>query len=164
MSKSLSIDTHPHDPAADKELYDLLKEAEDTTPATSTGDDEGETTVGVNPDQYPDPEDTKKQERTIDATWGQEFCENNDAFHNSNEVFSQFKQSREKMLETLFDGKKSSDAQQQKEMGQHLSHAKSGQFETSSPQLSSKAKGMPKVSSVSPETLMERVRKALGRH
>lgn len=163
--KSLSIDTHPHDPAADQELYDLLKEAEDTTPATSTDTaDEEETTVGVNPDQYPDPEGSEKTDGTIDGSWGQDFCETNDANHHSNQAFAQFKQSREKMLDELFDGKADCDAVEQKTMSQHLSHAASGQFETSSTQLSGKAKGMPKVSSVSMETLMERIRRACGRH
>jgi hypothetical protein len=162
--KSLSIDTHPHDPANDQELYDMLKEADgNTTPATSTGDDDGETTVGTNPDQYPDPEDTAKQDGTVDASWGQDFCETNDAQKNSTEAFAQFKQSREKMLADLFDGKEACDAVEQKTMAQHLSHAASGDFETSSVQLAAKAKGMPKVSSA-PETLMERVRKACGRY
>lgn len=160
--KTLSIDTHPHDPAADQELYDLLKEAEDTTPATSTGDNEGETTVGVNPDAYPDPED--RGGGSIDASWGEETGDGNDATHFSNEAFAQFKQSREKMLADLFDGVGDYNDVEQKTMGQHLSHAASGQFGTSSPQLSSKSKDMPKASSVQPETLMEMTRRVAGRH
>lgn len=157
--KSLSIDTHPHDPAADQELYDLLKEAEDTSPE----DDEDKSTVGTNPDLYPDPEGSEKSEGTIDASWGQNPGSTNDANHQSNEAFAHFKQSREKMLDDLFDGKEANDAVEQKVMAQHLSHAGSGQFETSSTMLSSKAKGMPKVSSVPMATLMDRVRKACGR-
>lgn len=153
--KSLSIDTHPHDPAVDEELYKLLKEAEDTTPATSTGDDEGESTVGVNPNQYPDPEDRPTGD--ADAPWGED---PGDSIDNSTEVMRSFRQSREKILDDLFDGKGSSDGTEQAVMGQHLTHASSGDFETSSPQLSAKAKE----SSVKPETLLEMTRRIAGRH
>lgn len=163
--KSLSIDTHPHDPAKDEELYELLKEADgNTTPATSTGDDDGEITVGTNPDEYPDPEDSEKKDGTIDASWGQKPGITNDAHYHANEVRAQFRQSREDMLSKLFDGHDANAALEQKTMGQYLSHASSGQFETSSPQLSSKAKGMPKVSSAQSETLMEMTRRITGRH
>ena len=161
--KSLSIDTHPHDPAKDEELYELLKEGDgNTTPATSTGDDDGESTEGVNPDPYPDPDD--RAANSIDAPWGEEPGETNDANRHATEVWKQVKENREDMLSKLFSGHDSNASLEQKTMGQHLSHAARGQFESSSPQLSPKSKGMPKVSSAQPETLMEMTRRVTGRH
>lgn len=156
--KNLSTDTHVHDASADKELYDLLsKSASDESPG-----DTGETTVGVNPDLYPDPED--RPAGNMDARWGESDGKDGQTpLHYSKETLRQFKEGREKMLASLFDNKNSSDSTDQKLLGQQLSHAASGDFETSSPQLASKTDmAIHKTSSI-PETLADQVRRITGR-
>lgn len=162
--KNLSTNVHGHDHEADQELYELLKEGQSVT--NSPGDDE-ESTVGTNPDLYPEPED--REENDIDAPWGEhdvsDRAEHADAVHFSDAFLDSFKQSRERMLSRLFDSKDPSDVSEQKGMSQYLSHAAKGKFQTSSPQLSSKAKLQPqdKTSSVN-ETLVNKVRRVAGRH
>lgn len=152
--KSLSHDTHAHNGADDQELYDFLsKEASD-----SPGDDE-EGTVGVTPDTYPDPEDRKSGD--IDAPWGEHDVssgkEHADAFHNSDQVYAHYKKGREELLQKLFDSKVTSDPAHQKILSQNLEHARTGEFETSSSQLSGKSK----MSSIGFETLRERLKSSL---
>ena len=161
--KNLSSDTHAHDTALDKDLFDMLSK-EGMDPGESPGDDNA-STVGVNPNQYADPEDSGAG--SIDASWGDKDDSGdgqgpNDAVHHSTEVIQKFREGREDMLDKLFDGKASSDAAEQELLGAHLSHAASGQFQSSAPQLKAKS-SIQKTSSV-PQTLMERVRATYGRH
>ena len=174
--KTLTTDTPGHNPVHDSELYDWLKTAEPAAPTVvkkaqaaapmdKEGEDPGETlednedgTEGINPVQVPDPETTG--EGTIDASWGQEDGKN-DAIHFSNEATKQFRQNREVILGRLLDGKASSEGAEQALLGQNLSHAASGQFETSSPMLTDKSK-LQKTGSA--KTLLERVRATLGRY
>lgn len=162
--KNLTTDTHAHDPATDQELFELLSKEAAQTPGESPGDD-NKSTVGGNPDQYPDPEDSGAG--SIDARWGDKDDSGdgqgpNDAVHHSTEVIKKFREGREDMLDKLFDGKASSDGAEQKLMGSHLKHVASGDFQSRAPQLKPKS-SIQKTSSV-PQTLMERVRETYGRH
>lgn len=150
--KSLSTDTHAHDHATDQKLYELLTKEAETVPL----EDNDKSTVGVNPDAYPDPED--RSSGSIDAPWGEK--PDNNAIQYSNEALNRFRLGREELLGKLFDGKASSDGAEQKLLSSHLDHHASGQFESSSPQL----KGKLEKTSSAPQTLFERVRAITGRH
>jgi hypothetical protein len=147
----------------EQQLFDLLQGKSETPlqkesqAMIAEKDVNYETTIGVNPDLRPDPEDRAKG--NIDATWGEVDGSQNDARHYSTEAAKQFRVGREEMLAKLFDGKQSSDGAEQKLVGAHLAHGASGEFETSSPQLSSKSK-LQKLAA--PETLSEQVRRVVG--
>lgn len=155
MAKNLSTDIHEHDEAADAELYELLK-----TGAEAPGDAD-ESTVGTNPDQYEPP---VRESGTLDAPWGEKPpTDQVDALHYSDAFLKSFKEGREKMLETLFDSASSSNPAEQKFLSQHFDHAARGEFQTSSPQVSEKAKLMTtnKTSSARPETLTQQVNRLI---
>lgn len=155
--KNLSVDTHPHDESKDQELYDLLKEGED--PGESPGD-VGESTVGAHPAHYKEPEDRSSGD--MDAPWGEapkvHPNKHHHVVHLSDSALDAVRQSREDLLDKLFDGRDSTDKTEQALMSQHFKHVSSGEFTTSSPQLSEKAKHS------MPETLMEKIRRVTGRH
>lgn len=159
--KSLSVDTHAHDPVQDEELFKLLtKEGQD--PGESPGDD-NESTVGVNPPQTEEPTAEERGKGSIDASWGESAGDHkgDHALHFSNEVVRQFRENREKMLDTLFDSKGPSEDAEQQLAGQHLRHVAEGDFESSAPMIKEKSK-IQKTAGV--QTLMERVRSLTGRH
>jgi hypothetical protein len=117
-------------------LYDaLVKEGE----ATET--DEDKSTVGVNPDQQPDPEDRPKGD--IDAPWGEKDLPANaeigTAEHYSDAAYEGFIQSRQQMLDELFDSKGPAAKAEQALMGQQLQHAASGDYESRAPLLEPQA-------------------------
>lgn len=142
--KNLSSDTHAHQSKFDQDLYDLIsKEAEDT------GDDEDKSTVSTAPDLYE--EGGESDEGTLDASWGE--APQPDPAHNSDQVYKYHQEGREKMLAKLLDSKATSDKAQQGILAQHLEHARKGDFETSSPQLTEKSK----MSSVPFATIKERL-------
>jgi len=147
--KSLTIDTHEHDPACDQELYDLLsKEAEPAAPPKAPAPVEAVTMSkeGQDPGESPGDDGEGLQAEVaehlpvegrakgnIDAPWGEEPTagKKNDPVQFSNEATKQFRKSREDLLAKLF------------------SHeASSG--------------GKEKAASAS--TLLERVRRTSGRH
>lgn len=129
--KNLSSDTPSHNPQADQDLYDLLtKESEET------GVDDDESTVGTTPD--PGEEDLERSSGDIDAPWGEKPPAEPVQF--SKQDMSKFKETRERFLEKHFDSKGVADKANQALVGQQLQHAASGDYETSSPLLSSQAK------------------------
>lgn len=130
--KNLSTDTPDHDPKADQGLYDLL-----TKRAEETGADEDESTVGTMP--QPDDENYERSSGNIDAPWGEE--PSPEVLEFSRQDMTKFKETRERFLEKHFDSKGVADKVQQAVVGQQLSHAAKGDYETSSPLLSEQAKG-----------------------
>lgn len=117
-------------------MYDaLVKEGSD-----SPGDDE-ESTVGVNPDQQPDPEDRPKG--NIDAPWGENdlpaSASSGTPEHYSDAAYAGFIQSRQKILDELFDSKGPASKAEQALLGQQLQHAASGDYESRAPLLEQRA-------------------------
>jgi hypothetical protein len=116
-------------PSAEQELYDLLNKE-----GSETGTDDNETTVGVNPEPYPEPEDRPKGD--IDASWGEKDLPANaadgDAMHFSDAVADQVAESRQRILDRYFDSKGSADDNAKKTVGQ-LFETRS--FESSAPVL-----------------------------
>jgi hypothetical protein len=115
-------------------MYDaLVKEGSD-----SPGDDE-ESTVGVNPDQQPDPEERPKGD--IDAPWGENDNPASEpkAEHYSDAAYQGFIQSRQNILDELFDSKGPASSAEQALLGQQLQHASSGDYETRAPLLEPQA-------------------------
>ena len=112
----------------------LRKEAEDAE--TNLED----STVGVNPDQQPDPEG--RSAGSIDAPWGERPSSKSgtqDAVHHSDAVLRGIEQSRQRMLTELFDSKGPSSRAEQDLVGQQLSHGSSGEYESSSCMLNKSA-------------------------
>ena len=103
--------------------------------------DEDESTVGVNPDQQPPPEDRPKGD--IDAPWGEEDSpgKKNSPVHFSDAAFQGFINSRQEMLDSLFDSKGPAQKAEGALLGQHLDVAAKGNFETSAPLLEQKTAG-----------------------
>jgi hypothetical protein len=104
-------------------------------------DDEGESTVGVNPDVYPDPEGRKQQKGTIDAPWGERDTTdgNNDPEHYSDAAYQQFIEGRQEMLDKLFASKGPAAKAEQALVGQQLQHGASGAYESRAPLLEPEA-------------------------
>ena len=104
-------------------------------------DDEDESTVGVNPDLYPDPEDRPKG--NIDASWGEgdvpKSTEHATAEHYSDAAYQQFIEGRQEMLDNIFASKQPAAKAEQALMGQHLQHAASGNYESRAPLLEEEA-------------------------
>lgn len=86
--------------------------------------------------------------------------EDKDGIQFTHPVMKALHKGREELLSRLFDVKDKSDAAEQSAMSQKLDHARTGDFETSSPQLSSKSKV--KIAEV-PPTLGDLVKAKLGR-
>lgn len=152
--KNLSTDAHPHDPRHDKELMELLKQAED--PKTN----EDETLTASNPDAYPG--EVPPEEDGIDGSWGDEQKPVNgqqDVINFSNPVAAQIRASREEFLNRFFDKKDESEKADHKLMSESLDHFSSGQFETAKPMLKDKSK----MSKMGSPTLMASVQELLGR-
>ncbi len=135
-------------------MYDFLtKEAKDGGDAPDN--DEDKTTVGVNPEQAKKPEERGKG--TIDAPWGEP--DNTSRDPNQPEYFSDaatqgFIQSRQNMLDELFDSKKPATQAAQAIVSQELAHGASGNFESKAPLLEPKT--------ASDRTLSELTRAILG--
>ena len=60
--------------------------------------------------------------------------------HLARPVLEAIHDGREKLLDTIFNEKGKSDSAEQASMAQRFDHVRSGEFETSSPQLSAKSK------------------------
>lgn len=137
-------------------FYELMKSAAPETP----GDDE-ESTVGVNPDQYPDPPDREKGNE--EAPWGEEDLPPGDpagtAQHHTNAAWRGFRQSREKFLDRHFDAYSGSAQNAQDVLKQNLDHAKSGDFEASKPMTGEASKRQPAVA----DTTLDKTVRLLGR-
>jgi hypothetical protein len=137
-------------------FYELMKSA---APEKTPGDDE-ESTVGVNPDQYPDPKD--RERNNIDAPWGESDVKSSDpagtAQHHSNAVWDGFKQSREKFLKRHFDSYDSSSDNAQDVLRQNFDHASKGDFEASKPMTGEASKRQPEVA----ETVLDKTKRLLG--
>jgi hypothetical protein len=119
-------------------MYDfLVKEG------TKTETDEDKSTVGVNPNQQPDPEGRAEDAGTIDAPWGEKNDKGSEpsSEHFSDAVAQGFIQSRQNILDELFDGKKPAAKAEQKLVSQNFDHARSGDYESKAPLLESKTAG-----------------------
>lgn len=131
MAKNLTTDTPDHDHEADQRLYDLLtKEAEET------GADDDESTVGTTP--QPGNEDLERSKGSIDAPWGED--PSPDVVNFSKQYLTKFRETREDFLKKHFDANPVAESADQALVSQQLSHASSGDYETSSPLLSEQAK------------------------
>lgn len=128
--KNLSSDTPGDDQEAVDRLYDGLKKV-----AEQTGDDEDESTVGTM--VQPDDEPKERPEGTIDAPWGEDSPA---GMQFAGENYKKFREGREELLGKLLDGKGPSDQAEKKLISQQFAHGASGDYETSSPQLSDQAK------------------------
>lgn len=135
-------------------LYDALVKQGETTET-----DEDKTTVGENPDQLLGaPADQPKGD--IDAPWGQEDTpegvrsKKNDPEHFSDAAMQGFIDSRQEMLNDLFDSKKPAAKAEQALVSQQLGHGASGDFESRAPLLEEKTSA--------DRTLNECVRGLLG--
>lgn len=141
----------------DDKFYQLMEKiGQDDSP----GDTE-ESTVGVQPDAYPDPSDQGQTgEGTIDASRGEKDIKPNDsaqtAQHHSNAVLDEFTRGRQKFLERHFDSYGSSTSANQKVMAQTLSHG-SGDYEASTAQIDSGSKRRP----AAVETLVDKTKRVL---
>ena len=126
----------------------LCKSAEDTETNLE------ESTVGVNPDQQPDFEG--RAAGSMEAPWGERpspKSDTQDSVHHSDAVLQGIEQSRQRMLEELFDSKGPASKAEQALVGQQLSHGASGDYESSSCLLNKSA---------GEHTLSERTRGLLG--
>jgi len=161
--KTLSIDTHEHDQDTDSQFYAVLsdKTADVAAPQTYTDtEDEDRNTVGTQP--QPDEGVPDRSSGDIDAPWGEQ--PSPEVVQFSRQAYTDFKQGREKLLEKLLDSKATSDKAEQSMASQYLDHAASGDFETSSPQLSGKSKTSSAAAQrVQYETVGERLRGLIER-
>lgn len=112
-------------------MFDLLTKEGESTP-----DDEEKSTVGVNPDQQPDPEDREDTKGTLDAPWGEQGKKQPAQF--SDAVAQAFVQSRQHILDELFDTKGPAAKAEQELVRQNLEHGDPGEYETSAPLLEEK--------------------------
>ena len=156
--KNLSVDNIPHDEQDDAKLFELLSKEAAEAGGEKPADNEHEGTVGTT-GLYPSPED--RGEGTVDAPWGEKdgrlIDGKHQPNHHSNGAYAEFKKGREELLSRIFDGKGSSDKTEQGLISQSFSHGASGDFSTSSPQLSGKAK-----EASQHETLLDRTRRLVG--
>lgn len=115
-------------------MYDLLVKE-----GTKTETDEDKSTVGVNPDQQPDPEGRAADAGTIDAPWGEKNDKGEEPSpeHFSDAVAQGFIQSRQNILDELFDAKRPAAKAEQKLISQHIAH----DYESKAPLLESKTAG-----------------------
>jgi hypothetical protein len=151
MSDCLPL-TDPQEDA-DK-LYAFLKQAEVEAPG-----DNGRSTVGTNPDQYPKPEG--RASGNIDALWGDPDMKPSDptgtAVHHSNVVLEEFRRGREEFLNRHFYGKKPSQEADRKLLAGQLSHAATGDYEASHAMPQANANRRP----VEAPTLLSRTKRLL---
>lgn len=136
-------------------FYELMKSAaSEKTP----GDDE-ESTVGVNPDPYPDPKD--RGQGNADAPWGESDLPPSDpsgtAQHHTNAAWTGFKKSREKFLQRHFTRFEASAENTNDILGQQLDHFKSGDHESSKPFSNDHSKRNPEVV----ETVLDKTKRLL---
>lgn len=140
------------------ELFEKLS-AEDGLGNVGTNVDQ--TQKGKNPDQYPPPED--RPTGNMDAPWGEPpgalSHGQQPVRHNADVVMKAFREGREELLGKLLDSKKPSDKAEQAVVSSMLDAASSGEFETSSPQLSEKSKMS---SAPADETLLQQLWRTTG--
>lgn len=138
-------------------FYELLKSA---APTSSPGDD-GESTVGVNPDAYEDPPD--RESGNVDALWGESDLPPGDrsgtAQHHTNAVWDEFKKSREKFLARNFNSYEPSAKNSRDVLKQNFDHFASGDHESSKPFTNEHSKRNPEVV----DTVLTKTRRLLGR-
>jgi hypothetical protein len=130
----------------------LSKEASDKS--SYTPGDEDESTVGVNSGQQPKPQG--RGENTIDAPWGDNPApesSSNKVVHHSDATVQGFIQSRQQILDELFDSKKPAAKAEQALVGEQFEHGRTGEYESKSPLLEKGARD---------QTLSERVSGLLG--
>lgn len=139
-------------------FYELMKSA---APSEEPGDDE-KSTVGVNPDPYPDPPD--RNEGNVDALWGEPDIKDADpagtAQHHTNAAWDGFKKSRERFLERNFDSFEPSAENAQELLSQNLDHFKSGDHESGKPFTNEHSKRNPEVV----ETVLDKTKRLLNRY
>jgi hypothetical protein len=144
----------------DDKFFSLMEKiGQDDSPG-----DTGESTVGVQPDAYPDPSDEGQTgEGTVDASWGQTDIKPGDpaqtAQHHSNAVLDEFRRGREEFLQRHFDAYGSSSKTNQKVMAQALSHG-SGDHESSTAMMDAGSKRSP----AAVETVVDKTKRVLDAH
>lgn len=138
-------------------MFELMKSA-----ATQSPGDDDESTVGVNPDQYPDPKD--REDGNVDALWGNSDIashgEGATAQHHSNAALEEFMRGREKFLERHFTAYGPSAKNTKDVLSQHFKHGKSGEFEASKPMANGGSKRGPE----NKPTLLTKTKSLLGRY
>jgi hypothetical protein len=104
---------------------------------------------GLQPAAYTDPPARKERDGTSDDYWGQEPNEekrdSQTAAQHSNAVWDGFKAGREKFLANNFNSFSDNQDQTEKQTGALLDHARTGDFESSSPYLRDKSTRNPAV-------------------
>ena len=154
-ARSYSICQPMTDPQEDADrFFELMKTADDKH---VPGDDD-RSTVGVNPNQYPDPPDRDSGVAT--APWGESDGVNGEAQtaqHHSNAAWDGFRKSREAFLKRHFDAFGPSAENSSAVLSQHLDHFKSGDHESGGPLNRGHSKRNPEVV----ETVLEKTRRLL---
>lgn len=129
------------------ELYEMLRKIGNSSPGTSTGDDES-APVEKPEDLYTDPPGIE----TVPPDAPQQHTQ---------EVQNVHDDGRGKMVDRIMDSKPLSDSADQKLISQNFAHGASGNFTTHSLHL--REKSVEKISHPRSETLAERVNKVAGR-
>lgn len=115
-------------------MYDLLVKEGESTP-----NDETRSVVGVNPDQQPDPEGRVGTKGNMDAPWSEPSTKPGESpMHFSDAVSQAFIQSRQQMLDELFDTKAPAAKAEQALVDGYLEHGGPGEYETRAPLLEAK--------------------------
>lgn len=143
QGRSYSVCQPLSEPQEDADrFYELMKSA--APDDKNAPGDTDRTTVGVNPDPYPDPVD--RGEGTTDALWGdKDDGGRGTSEHFTNAAWRGFKQSREKFLEKNLDSFESSAEGARKTLAQNLDHFQSGDFEARKPFLKEHSDRQPEV-------------------
>lgn len=106
-------------------------------------DDEDKSTVGVNPDLYPDPEGRKEEVGSIDAPWGESDVPpgktNANSEQYSDAAWEQYIEGRQEMLDDIFASKQPASKAEQALVRGLLQHGASNKFESRAPLLESEA-------------------------
>lgn len=163
---TISHDPSPRAPGDyEEELFELLKQGEDTNPATSIETNEEASTVGTN-DLYKEP--LVRESKNIDAPWGEPGPQQSgrqEPFHNSSGVWSGHQQTRFGTLNKTFSGYSGAAAADQAIIAQNFNNR---DYETHSALLERTSKpeqGKPhtKAAHVRQPTLIEQVKQVVGR-
>lgn len=158
-ARAFSICQPTTDPQEDADrFYELMKTA--ASDDKNAPGDTDRSTVGVNPDPYPDPASQVKG--NVDALWGEEdggTTNANTAQHHSNAAWDGFRASRERFLQHNFNSFGSGAENAQAVLSQNLEHFKDGDHESSKPFTNEHSKRNPEVVS----TVLDKVRSTIGR-
>jgi hypothetical protein len=146
--------------AHEDDLYELLKTA-NPNKATSTGDTEERSTVGVT-QLYEDP--VNRPEGVPESPWGERSTTQDghpQPDHNTDGVWAEHQKVRQGVLRGALSGFDAAAKAEQKLIAENFVHGANGNFTSSYPLLQSKSKE--KISHVRSETLLQQVRRVAGR-